>query len=255
MKKEQKEEKENNSKKSLIICILLIFISLILLVGVSYAWFTDNASSGINKIEAGSLDIELLYAPLDAERDEAGNILETEWKTVGETDSLFKASDDTLWEPGHTEMAFLRVKNNGTLTLKYDFKINAFGTADGGEEKTYVNVLNNEFKLSEYLILNSFDGVDERTRTECWIENQDEENAALGKLSSSSENLILAPGSTKDITLVVYMPKSVDNKANQLSSNKVEKGEPELYLGIDLVATQASQEADSFGNDYDANIN
>lgn len=253
----EKKEENKNTKNALILSITLIIISVILLVGSTFAWFTDSATSGRNKIMAGNLDVDIEYALLDAARDTDGNILETEWKKVDANSSIFKSADDTLWEPGHTEIAFLRIKNAGNLALKYDFTIDAYGSLDGTDEKEYTNVAGDKFKLSEYLVLNQKDDVTKLARNAYWIiddpatTDKDEELDAMGQLSSSAEGIVLAPGSSKVLTLAVYMPTKVGNVANQQSDKIAEEGKPELYFGITITATQAESEADTFGSDYD----
>ena len=85
-----------------------------MLVGTTFAWFTDTASTGVNKIQAGTLDVQLL--------DEQGNTLE------GQTLSWKKAADGAnqaaLWEPGCTyELQPIVIKNAGNLALKYKIVI------------------------------------------------------------------------------------------------------------------------------------
>ncbi len=257
----KKNEKINNvnTKNALILSILLILISVFLLVGSTFAWFTDSAVSGRNKIVSGNLDVDIEYALLDAARDGEGNILESEWKKVDADASIFKSADDTLWEPGHTEIAYLRIKNTGNLALKYDFAIDAYGTVEGGTEKEYTNNAGNKFKLSEYLVLNQTDTVEFKDRTAYWIVDDpsttdvDEELAAMGKLSSSSTQVALEPGKSTVLTLAVYMPTKVGNEANQSTAAIADEGKPELYFGITITASQAEKESDTFGTDYDKN--
>lgn len=253
----EKNEKKNYTKRAFIMSISLIFVSIIVLVGYTFAWFTDTATSGKNKITAGNLDVEIEYAKVDAPRDADGNIEETAWKTVTENDNIFASTDSSLWEPGHTEVTYLRIKNNGSLALKYDFSIQAYGSEDGSAEKTYTNVENGTVKLSDFLILNQKEGTAKLSRSEYWVADDtatpdvDEEIAAMGKLEASSTNVVLEPGKSTTITLAVYMPKKVGNTANQLASDAEANGKPEAYFGITVIASQAENEADAFGTDYD----
>ena len=85
-----------------------------MLVGTTFAWFTDTASTAVNKIQAGTLDVQLL--------DERGRSLE------GQTLSWKKAADGAnqavLWEPGCTyELQPIVIKNAGNLALKYKIVI------------------------------------------------------------------------------------------------------------------------------------
>ena len=49
------------------------------------------------------------------------------------------------------------------------------------------------------------------------------------------------------------MPTQVGNEANQLTSAKATAGQPTIYLGLTLNATQTPYEYDSFDNKYDKN--
>lgn len=252
-----KNNENKNTKNALIISVTLIIISIVLLVGSTFAWFTDSATSGRNRIVAGNLDVDIEYASLNAARDTDGNILDTEWKTVTEDASIFKPAEDTLWEPGHTEIAYLRIKNSGNLALKYDFAIDTYGTQDGGEEKEYTNKAGNKFKLSQYLVLNQTETVENLARDAYWIKDDtstpdiDEELSEMGKLTSSNNGIVLAPNESKVLTLAVYMPTKVGNEANQASDMVASEGQPEIYFGITIKAIQAESEEDTFGPDYD----
>ena len=95
------------TKKALRGSLFALFLCIVLLIGTTFAWFTDTASTGVNKIQAGNLDVELEYST-DCNT----------WKTANQNTQMF--NDDTLWEPGHTEVVYLRVKNAGNLALKYN---------------------------------------------------------------------------------------------------------------------------------------
>ena len=95
-----------NTKRALLTSALAILACVAMLIGTTFAWFTDTASTAVNKIQSGNLDVELEYS-----KDFS------EWKKVNDTTKVFE--DSTLWEPGRTEIVYLRVKNAGTLALKY----------------------------------------------------------------------------------------------------------------------------------------
>ena len=106
--------KKNTTKRSLLASVLALVMCVTMLVGTTFAWFTDSASTSVSKIEAGTLDIQLL--------DEAGNSLE------GETLRWQKAkgaeNEAVLWEPGCTyNLQPIVIKNNGRLALKYKIVI------------------------------------------------------------------------------------------------------------------------------------
>ena len=104
-----------STKRALLGSIMAMVLCLAMLVGATFAWFTDTASTGVNKIQAGNLDVQLV--------DENGNSLE------GKTLEFKKAAnaaegEAVLWEPGCTyELPAVYVKNNGKLALKYKVAI------------------------------------------------------------------------------------------------------------------------------------
>ena len=97
-----------STKRALITSVLAILMCVAMLIGTTFAWFTDTASTGVNKIQAGNLDVQLLDAT-------TGDSIE------GETLQFKKAAGATqgeqvLWEPGCTyELPAFKVKNNGSL--------------------------------------------------------------------------------------------------------------------------------------------
>ena len=221
------------SKKS---ALLLSFTSLLLcfamLAGSTFAWFTDTATTGVNKIQAGNLDIELAY-----KNSTTGG----EFKEANKETPVF--DNNAQWEPGHVEYVVLKVSNAGSLALKYKLGINI------ANEVGSTNVYNNEFKLSDYIRFAVLDG----DKTEGSVDRDALVAAAtdskLIKEGYSKEDQLLAGenNNEKTVTLVVWMPTTVDNKAN----HKTGVAAPFVELGINVVATQLNHENDSFGSDYD----
>ena len=121
-----------SSVLSLIACVALFF-------GMTFAWFTDSVTSGKNKIQAGNLDVTFEYSKtLEA----------NSWKDVtNTTEDIFTDANgnDILWEPGAANIVYLKVKNAGTLALKYNLGINIVSEVAG------TNVDGNSFKLSNYI--------------------------------------------------------------------------------------------------------
>ena len=99
-----------STKRALLGSVMAMVLCLAMLVGATFAWFTDTASTGVNKIQAGNLDVKLMYS--------------TDMKTWKEATNATQLFDDhALWEPGHTEVVYLKLVNNGNLALKYKVAI------------------------------------------------------------------------------------------------------------------------------------
>ena len=114
------------TKKALRGSLFALFLCIVLLIGTTFAWFTDTASTGVNKIQAGNLDVALQMQNAD------GSWVSAEGQTLTFKTTDNRAAEDILWEPGCTyELPALRVVNNGNLALKYKIKI----TGIQGDEK------------------------------------------------------------------------------------------------------------------------
>ena len=223
--------KQKSTKRALLLSALSLLMCVSMLIGSTFAWFTDSVISGNNKIVAGNLDVELEYYN------------GTEWKTVNGATNLF---DETLWEPGHTDVVYLRLRNIGSLALKYELAINIVSETPG------INMAGEEFLLSDYIYM----GVVENINGQSNPYSKDAAGRAKA-IAAATNATIISEGYAADgemtkgaddlyMAVVVYMPSNVDNDANYRGD-----AVPSINLGINLIATQLMNEADSFGKDYD----
>ena len=125
------------SKRALLCSVLSIALCLSMLIGTTFAWFTDTATTAVNKIQAGTLDVDLQMKGAN------GN-----WVTaVGQTLNWVKAADgagqEILWEPGATyKLPELRIVNNGNLALKYKIVISGAKDANAENSKDDLILMN-----------------------------------------------------------------------------------------------------------------
>ncbi len=224
------------TKRALLTSVMALVMCVVMLVGTTFAWFTDTASTGVNKIQAGNLDIELAY-----KNSTTGG----KFKEASKETPVF--DNNALWEPGHVEYVVLKIRNAGNLALKYKLGINI------ASEVGSTNVLDNLFKLSDYIKFAVIDGESNNLsdRDKLVAEAEKSESVAALNAGYTKGNHLLA-GTTdneKVVTLVVWMPKSVGNEANY----KVAEGitAPSIDLGINVVATQLTYEKDSIDDQYD----
>lgn len=225
-------KQNNTSRNALVTSIISLLLCVSLLVGATFAWFTDSVVSGKNVIAAGNLDVELEYW-------DGGKYIPVNAQT-----NVFK--QDTLWEPGHTEVVHLRIRNAGTLALKYNLGVNVASEVAG------TNVYGKVFNLSDYIEFGAI-------RTDAIYADRDAARIAVAESAPlaagyTTNGLLYAANSTAGVSeelvaLVVYMPESVDNNANY----KTGTTPPKINLGLKLFATQLEHESDSFGSDYDKN--
>ena len=123
----------NTTKRALISSAVALALCFVMLVGTTFAWFTDEVSSDNNVIKTGTLDIEL-YKWVDDANKVA--ISESSAPLFGKDSSTTANADssDTLWEPGKTQTVYLSIKNNGSLDLKYKVAIEVTNIEKGLNE-------------------------------------------------------------------------------------------------------------------------
>ena len=112
-----------STKRALISSALAILMCVAMLIGTTFAWFTDTASTGVNKIQAGNLDIELQM------KDNNGRWVNAEGKILPflVEGKIPAEGTQILWEPGCTyTLPELRIVNNGNLALKYKVVVSGF---------------------------------------------------------------------------------------------------------------------------------
>ena len=112
-----------STKRALISSTLAILMCVAMLIGTTFTWFTDTASTGVNKIQAGNLDIELQM------KDNNGRWVNAEGKILPflVEGKIPAEGTQILWEPGCTyTLPELRIVNNGNLALKYKVVVSGF---------------------------------------------------------------------------------------------------------------------------------
>ena len=225
------------TKRALLTSVMALVMCVVMLVGTTFAWFTDTASTGVNKIQAGNLDIEVEYT-LDGET----------WKDLDRATDIFQKG---LWEPGHSEVVGLKIHNAGNLALKYSISMNIANETKG------INKAGDEFALSDYLkVKTSTSGgtigaglvaaaFGNRNMSKTW---QEVDFKAVNAIAVDvPQPVVSATYPDQYYVIKVYMPEEVGNEANAISVDKT----PSIEFGINVVATQDTVERDSFGSDYD----
>ena len=232
------------TKRALLTSVMALVMCVVMLVGTTFAWFTDTASTGVNKIQAGNLDIEVEYRTSS----------EGDWMTLDNADDLF-GTEDTRFEPGHTRVVELRITNAGNLALKYKIGMNVVSETAG------TNKAGNPYKLSNYLKV-ATTGIQQYNPADqisslmerlifqkgdfgMWTA-RDFANFELEYTSNGSVH-VLQPGAAQILGIKVYMPESVGNEANAISTEKAAS----IEFGLNILATQYTTESDSYGTQYD----
>ena len=133
-----------NAKRNVIVsAILTIALCFSLMIGGTFAWFTDSAKISVNKIVSGSLKVGLNM--WDEENEQW---VDADGKTLSFIRTDAEDEDNGLWAPGYKfKLPKLLVVNKGNLRLKYKLEFNGMSDSllldvltfrvkvDGGEEK------------------------------------------------------------------------------------------------------------------------
>ena len=112
------------TKRALLTSVMALVMCVVMLVGTTFAWFTDTASTSVNKIQAGTLKVDIV--------DKDGQTLVGAGKSLKFTNK--NGSEDILWEPGATFLTQeFKIKNDGTLALKWKMSVNGGVTKNGSK--------------------------------------------------------------------------------------------------------------------------
>lgn len=212
--------KQHSTKRALLLSALSLLMCVSMLIGSTFAWFTDSVTSGSNKIQAGNLDIQLLmhngtdYVDISNSAD----------PIFGTADRALD-STNTLWEPGKTQVAYLAIKNNGSLSLKYKVALDVYTTTPDHKDL---------YEVMEYAIIADA----QPNEVKSWDGGN---NVDLGKQIVSENNVPMDPGSVHYFALAIHMPEE--------AGNQYQNGE--VSFDLTVLATQLDAEFDSFGKDYD----
>ena len=217
--------KRFSSQKALLLSVLSMVICVSMLIGSTFAWFTDSATANVNEIKSGNLKIELEML------DNNGNWVTANEKTLGflVNGKLPEVEGDNpatiLWEPGCTyQLPLLRVRNSGNLALKYQVVISG-ATGDT--------------KLLDVIKFTAYVGDDTQGTT---VNVKDGSAVAKGMLVPA-EKADETNKSEQTIKISAHMDETANNNYKNLTLKDIK---------ISVVATQATYEYDSNSNQYDA---
>ena len=214
--------KPKSTQKILLASVLSLILCIAMLIGTTFAWFTDSVTSANNKMVAGNLDVQLLMH----DGNDYVDISNSPLPIFGEN-SIATNNTNTLWEPGKTQVAYLAVKNNGTLDLKYEMTLNVKNPEDG----------KNLYEVMQYVI--DKDKEYQSNTVTAW-ESAKATAIVLGE-SIIGNDVPLEQGKTHYFAFAVHMDEYADNK---YQGGKVD-------FDITIRAAQLASEEDSFGTDYD----
>ena len=201
------------TKRALLTSVMALVMCVVMLVGTTFAWFTDTASTGVNKIVAGNLDVDIIG---ETSNDHVTTLNFT--KANAATDA--GATEAVLWEPGCRYLTEgFRIANKGNLALKWKAVVNKGTTAANEGNFDLLDVI-------DFYLVTSKD--------------VDDMGTPLAEFTGS-----LKKTETSDVYYIKgVMDKNAGNDYQGLTLDGIT---------ITVYATQDTVENDSFGPDYDKN--
>ena len=208
------------TKRALLTSVMALVMCVVMLVGTTFAWFTDTASTGVNKIVAGNLDIKLFHT------------VGSEVKELTENDTLQWKTEDTgdvLWEPNCTyDLEEFQIKNAGNLAVKYKVVLKASEVTKKAD-KSLLDVIEWTIKVNGVAV---------------------KENVLLADLGADKGTIIidgekLTAGENANIAKVTVTGHMKAEASNDYQGLTIDG------FGITVYAAQVNHESDSFGTSYD----
>lgn len=209
-----------STKRALYSSVIALIICFAMLIGTTYAWFTDSATSANNVIKTGTLDVEL-YQWNGVVTDDRANAV-----AMG-TESPAVFPSDIKWEPGYTHVVYLSIKNNGDLSLKYKVALEVTQVSD----KSLLDVMS--YAVSPDA---QFGSVTSWAGNGTYLQGTYTEDA-------KAQDVELKPGDEHFFALSVHMDEDAGNEYMNQS----------VTFDVIVLAAQVAHEEDGLGSDdYDA---
>jgi len=206
----------------LLASLLSLVICISMLVGSTFAWFTDSVTSANNIIKSGNLDVTLEW--MDG-KDAPADPDDAAWQDASDK-AIF---DYNLWEPGYTTVRHIKIGNEGSLALKYKVVIEANGTVSDLTDVIDVYYFDPAQQIADRTALAGVTPMGTLT-------------SVLGNMSTTAQGELAA--NTDDVITIALKMK--ETAGNEYMNKQVGDS-----FAIKVFATQLAAESDSFGNDYD----
>ena len=211
--------KTKSTKRALLLSALSLLMCVSMLIGSTFAWFTDSVTSSGNIIKSGTLDVEMYWADGTEAPDSAT------W-TDASTGAIFNYDK---WEPGYVEVRHIKIANEGTLALKYQIKIVANGEVSDLADVIDVYFVDSAVQVADRTALDNIEPVGTL-------------NEVLAGMPGNASGDLQAE-EVDTITLALKMQESAGNEYQNKSIGS--------DFSVILMATQLTDEKDSFDDQYD----
>lgn len=237
------------SKQALFRSVVALLLCFSMFVGTTFAWFSDSETSTGNIIQTGRLKVQLHWT-----EDLAPASGEPDWKDASEG-AIFNHEH---WEPGYTDLKYLKITNAGNLAFQYQLNVLPAEAADGDapDADTAVSEVG---KLAEVIDV-YYGTITEKLAT------REEAMSGLTKVGTLAS--LMGKGVAQGILLPengsgrVQLPAGAQASTGETTACimlKMQETAGNEYMGVSagdgfrvqLQAVQYTYEQDAFGNDYD----
>lgn len=215
-------------KTALALSAFLFVLWWALGTGATLAWFSD-VETVRNEFRIGTLDLDVSYK----------NDASTKYNDLKGATEVFY--DKALYEPGYTQVVYLKIDSDGDVDFKYKVAVTVVGSEPG------ISILGTPIYLNEYLQYGVVFAETEAALKEMVQSRLDAkeyaeiDGSSLGTWSPISpytfevQKNVENPEYAHYAALIVYMPEEVGNAANYCRGSQV----PKVELGITVFAQQA----------------
>lgn len=212
-----KKRKWTKAALALSACLFVLWWALG--TGATLAWFSDTDTVR-NEFQIGLLKLDVSYK----------NDFVTKYMPLEESTEVFY--DEALYEPGYTQVVYLKIENKGNVDFDYKLSV----TVDSAN--TVTGVLGNEIYLPNYLRFGAVFAESENALKAVVADRLAAQDQAklqpLSTWSGKSDYRFEANEAPHYAALIVYMPEEVGNAANYRGGDA-----PQVVLGIAVKAQQA----------------
>ena len=240
------------TKKALRGSLFALFLCIVLLIGTTFAWFTDTASTGVNKIQAGNLKVDIVDATNTAKSLKEDTLKFTDVNN----------STDILWEPGVTfNTPAFKIKNAGNLALKYKLTLNGvtgdqklldaitFSVVDENKNEVNLDAFTGELKKEELSGALYIQGhMDEAAGNECQGKSLESLSLTVVATQLNSENDSFGPDYDKNAT---YPAASASELGSALNEGKIVALSKDITSNDTIVVNNKTATLDANGKTVD----
>ena len=212
-------KKKTITKSALALSVFMLILWCVFGAGTSLAWFVDTTPAAKNSFIIGDLNLTVYHKTDSGAYDE-----------IVEDDTVL-FDDEALYEPGYTQVIYLKVVNNGDMDFDYKFSVIV------NDVRTAKNVDSDDIFLPEHLKFGAIFGSDEAQLERAVAQahaTMDVSELALNSFSQiDSIDAVESKDSARYVAIIVYMPEEIGNEANYRDELP-----PKIELGISILASQ-----------------